>query len=218
MKLREGQFRFVEDGIGFIERRILREMAHFRPLGDRYVSGIDNHLADKDFEECGLAGPVGIDESDSLAAFDIEAKLVEDDALAEGLFDVGESGDGHSRRIGGIDRKVNVTRNPSGTKSETRNQKSEPIPNVQNPKKTIFVGRLALIRILVIGIFFGFRISDFGFSRRISDFHEVSHAIPSARICLGVSRNVAGPGLSSAHAHPGRRKSWTAFWNCMAAS
>ena len=61
-------------------------------FGDGDDAGVGDDLAGEDFEERGLAGAVGADEADALAALDVEVELVEEDALAEGLLDCLECG------------------------------------------------------------------------------------------------------------------------------
>src|SRR5206468_1201062 len=76
---------------------ILREVTDFDAVGDGDRAGVGDDLADEDFEKGCFARAVGADEPESLAALDVEVELVEERALAEGLFEVGERGEGHQR-------------------------------------------------------------------------------------------------------------------------
>jgi hypothetical protein len=91
----EGELGLVDDGVGGVEDGVLAEVTDL----DRFIhgggTGVEGELAEEGFEEGGFARAVVADEADALAAVDVEIELVEEDALAEGFFDVGEGGDGH---------------------------------------------------------------------------------------------------------------------------
>ena len=72
----------------FIETWVLREVAHFRPARDRHHAGVRNDLSRADLEQRRLAGAVGADEPDALALLHVQVQPVEEEALAEGLFEV----------------------------------------------------------------------------------------------------------------------------------
>jgi hypothetical protein len=86
----EGELRLVKQGVPGGELRVLFEHADADRPGDGDVAGVGFHFAGQHAEEGGLAGAVVADESDSLAALDGEAELVEHETVAKNFFDVSQ--------------------------------------------------------------------------------------------------------------------------------
>ena len=91
----EGEFGFVDDGIGGIEFGVLGEVTDFDGFGDGAGTGVEGEFVGEDFEDGSFAAAVVADETDALAAVDGEEELVEEDAASVVFFEVGECGDGH---------------------------------------------------------------------------------------------------------------------------
>src|SRR5580658_11203959 len=75
-------------------------MADFYGAGDGDGAAVGGHLVGEQTKQRGFAGAIGADEANALAEIDLEIEVLEDDTLAEGLFEVGNGDDGHGRGIG----------------------------------------------------------------------------------------------------------------------
>src|SRR3954463_14478173 len=95
MKLGEGKLGLVDDGIIGVKDGILLKMTDFDGLINRGSASVRDQLAKQRLEQRRLSRAVIADQTDALAAVDVEIELVEEDALAEGFLDVGEGSDGH---------------------------------------------------------------------------------------------------------------------------
>ncbi len=95
VQMRKSQLGFVDDCVGRVKARLLREMADLQPPVDRHHARLRLHLPCDDFEKSGFSRAIIADQPDALAAVEQQVGLIENNAIAERLFEILEGEERH---------------------------------------------------------------------------------------------------------------------------